>query len=384
VTLNNADYTTLEVSPVTSRADLKTFMKMPWRIYEHDPHWVPPLLGELEKVLDPKKHPFHQHAETALFLARRNGEVVGRISASVNHLSNEFHEAKVGNFGFFECINDVSVARALLDTAFEWNAQRGMTSLQGPMNFSTNEEFCSPGVLIEGFDKPPSVMMAHTPPYYVQLLEDCGFSKAKDLLCYWLEGDKPPERFVKGLARINKAQNAVLRPLNMKDLDADIARVKEIYNAAWERNWGFVPMTDAEFDHMAKSMKPIVNPELCKIAEIDGEPVAFALELPDFNRAFKHMNGRLLPFGWAKFLWYKRKIDACRVMTLGVKPEHRRKGLEVMLMANLFVAGAKAGYPRGECSWILEDNLPMRHALERINGYVYKRYRVYEKSIAAL
>jgi GNAT superfamily N-acetyltransferase len=377
-------YTQLEVSPVTSRADLKAFMKLPWAIYKNDPHWVPPLLGELEKVLDPKKHPFHQHAETALFLARRNGEVVGRIAASVNKLFNEFHEASVGNFGFFECIDDVSVARALLDTAFEWNAQRGMTSLQGPMNFSTNEEFCSPGVLIEGFDKPPAVLMAHTPPYYARLLEECGFSKAKDLLCYWLAGDEPPPRLVKGLARIKKTENVTVRSINMKDLDGEIDRIKEIYNSAWERNWGFVPMTEAEFDYMAKSVKPIVVPQLCEIAEINGEPVGFLLELPDYNQAFKQMDGRMLPFGWAKFLWYKRKINAVRVLTLGVKPEHRGKGIDALLMVSVFAEGIKLGLKQGECSWILEDNFPMRHAMERCGAYVYKRYRVYEKMIAAL
>jgi GNAT superfamily N-acetyltransferase len=359
-------------------------MRLPWRIYQDDPQWVPPLLGELEKVLNPKKHPFHKHAETALFLARRDGEVVGRISASVNHLYNEFHEARVGNFGFFECVDDVEVARALLETAFDWNAQRGMTVLQGPMNFSTNDEFTSPGILIDGFDRPPAIMMAHNPPYYQRLLEECGFSKAKDLLSYWMELHEPPARLVKGVSRIKAAQNVRIRPLNIKRLDAEIDRIKEIYNAAWERNWGFVPMTEAEFEHMAKSMKPIVNPDLCAIAEIDGEPVAFILQLPDLNRAFAHMNGRLLPFGWAKFLWHKRKIDTSRVLTLGVKPAHRHKGLDSMLIIHLCMEAQRTGYPRGECSWILEDNLPMRHALERLDGYAFKTYRVYEKLIAPI
>jgi hypothetical protein len=227
-------------------------------------------------------------------------------------------------------------------------------------------------------------MMTHTPNYYSRLLEDCGFTKSKDLLAYWLAGEEPPERLVKGVARIKKAQNVVVRSLNMKDLDGEIERIKEVYNAAWERNWGFVPMTEAEFDHMAKSMKPVINPHLCAIAEIDGEPVGFGLELPDLNRAFKHMNGRLLPFGWAKFLWYKRKIDSSRVLTMGVKPAHRHKGIDAMMQIYLFIEGNKAGFPKGECSWILEDNMPMRHGLERIGGYVYKTYRVYEKLIAPI
>ena len=374
---------TLEVVPVSSKADLKAFMKLPWRIYKHDPHWVPPLLGELEKVLDRNKHPFHKHADVAYFLARRDGEPVGRITASINHLSNEFHDEKVGNFGFFECIDDEAVARVLLQTAQEWLAQRGMTSVQGPMNFSTNEEFSSPGVLVDGFDTPPVIMMSHNPRYYGKLLDACGYTKVKDLLSYWVDGDEMPERLVKGVARIGKAQNVRMRTLNMKDLDNEITRIKAIYNSAWERNWGFVPMTEAEFDYMAASIKPVVEPKLVIIAEIEGEAVGFALQLRDLNRAFKHMNGRLFPFGWLKFLWYKRRIPSTRVLTLGVKPEHRKKGIDAMLIIQLHIEAGKLGCPRGECSWILEDNFAMRHGIERIGGYVYKTYRVYQKPIAA-
>ena len=370
----------LEVVPVSSKADLKAFMKLPWRIYKDDPQWVPPLLGELEKVLDRNKHPFHKHAEAVYFIARKNDEVVGRITASINHLSNEFHGEKVGNFGFFECIDDEEVARALLDTAYEWCIERGMTSVQGPMSFSTNEEFQSPGVLIDGFETPPVVMMSHGPRYYGRLIEAAGYTKAKDLLAYWVDGDEMPERLVKGVARIGRAQNVKMRTLNMKDLDNEVARIKEIYNSAWERNWGFVPMTEAEFDYMAEAMKPIIDPRLVILAEIDDEPVGFALQLRDLNRAFKHMNGKLLPFGWAKFLWYKRNIPTTRVLTLGVKPEHRKKGIDSMLIIQLHVEAGKLGCPRGECSWILEDNYMMRHGIERIGGYVYKTYRVYEKS----
>ena len=372
---------TLEVVPVTSRSDLKAFIGLPWRIYKNDPNWVPPLIAEMEKVLDRTKHPFHQHAESAYFIARKNGEVAGRITASINHLANEFHEEKVGNFGFFECIHDHRVARALLDTAYEWVRERGMTSIVGPMNFSTNDEFSSPGILVEGFDTPPVVLMSHNPPYYADLIELCGYTKSKDLLSYWCDMTEVSERLVKGIERLGRGQNVTLRTLDIKDLDAEVARIKEIYNSAWERNWGFVPMTDAEFDYMAKSIKPIINPRLCVIAEIDGEPVGFALQLPDYNVAFKHMNGRMLPFGWAKFLWHKRRIRHTRVITMGVKPAHRKKGIDSMLIVQLHVESAKFDMPRGECSWILEDNMPMRRGLERINGVVYKTYRVYERAI---
>ena len=381
----NVKYTTLEVVPVQSKADLDAFMKLPWAIpaYRQDPNWVPPLLGELKKVLDKKKHPFHQHAESAYFIARKNGEVVGRITAQINYLSNEFHDESVGHFGFFECIDDADVARALLDTAYEWVAARGMTTLVGPMNFSTNDEFSSPGVLIDGFETPPVIMMSHNPTYYARLLEESGFTKKKDLLAYWGDMTQVNQRLVKGIERIGRSQNVTLRTLNMKELDREIDRIKEIYNSAWERNWGFVPMTEAEFDYMAEAMKPIVNPRLCVIAELAGEPVGFALQLPDYNVAFKHMNGRLLPFGWAKFLWYKRKIRHTRVVTMGVKPEHRKRGIDSMLIVQLHIESSKFDMPRGECSWILEDNAPMRRGLERIDGKVYKTYRVFEKPIVA-
>jgi GNAT superfamily N-acetyltransferase len=357
-------------------------MKLPWRLYANDPQWVPPLLGELEKVLDKSKHPFHQHADSAYFIARKNGDVVGRITATINHLSNEFHDEKVGTFGFFECIDDSTVARALLDTAYEWVAERGMTKLTGPFSFSTNDEFTSPGVLVDGFDKPPVIMMTHTPPYYARLLEENGFVKAKDLLAFWLDMTQIDQRLLKGIERVSRGQNVTLRTLDMKHLDEEIGRIKEIYNAAWERNWGFVPMTEAEFDYMAEAMKPIVNPRMCIIAEIDGEPVGFALQLPDYNVAFKHMNGRLLPFGWAKFLWYKRAIRHTRVVTMGVKPDHRKKGIDSMLIIQMHLESKKFGMPRGEGSWVLEDNVAMIKGMGRLGAVVYKTYRVYEKPIA--
>lgn len=377
----NSAFTTLEVVPVQTKGDLKAFLKLPWRIYRDDPQWVPPIIAEVEKVLDRAKHPYHQHAESTYFIARRDDEVVGRITASINHLSNEFHGENVGTFGFFECIDDLDVARALLDTACEWVAARGVDKMQGPFNFSTNDEFSSPGILIDGFDTPPVVLMSHNPPYYGRLLEQTGWSKTKDLLSYWCDMTEGNARLLRGIERLSRGQNVTLRTLDMKDMDAEIARIKEIYNSAWERNWGFVPMTDAEFDHMAESVKPIINPRLCILAEIEGEPVGFALQLPDYNVAFKTMNGRLLPFGWAKFLWHKRRIKHTRVLTMGVKPAHRKKGIDSMLIVQLQIESAKFGMPRGECSWILEDNMPMRRGLERIGGVVYKTYRVFEKSI---
>jgi GNAT superfamily N-acetyltransferase len=226
-------------------------------------------------------------------------------------------------------------------------------------------------------------MMAHTPPYYAALLERAGYSKARDLLAYWLEGVAPPERLLNALDRVRQRSGFVIRPIELRRFDREVALVQEIYNAAWVRNWGFVPMTAAEIHHLARQLRPVVNPKLCVIAEIAGEPVGFALELPDFNQALRRINGRLLPFGLVKLLWYRRSIDAARVVTLGLKPAYRHQGLAAMLIAHLWQEGVRAGYPRGECSWILEDNWEMRRGLDRIGGVVYKTYRVYEKPLPA-
>jgi GNAT superfamily N-acetyltransferase len=371
----------VDVHPVHGRGDLAAFIKLPWEIYRNDPQWVPPLLYEVRKVLDRSRHPFHAHADVEYFLARRQGRVVGRIAAFVNHRFNEFHDLRAGHFGFFECTDDVEAARALLDMAREWCRQRGMEVLQGPFNFSTNDELYSPGVLVDGFHHPPVMLMAHTPPYYSRLLEDCGFVKARDLLSFWIEGEVPPERLLRGVAHMKARHNVVVRPLDLRRFKEEIGRIKEIYHSAWERNWGFVPMTDPEFDYLAKSLRPVVDPRFCALAEIEGEPVAFGLQLPDLNRAMKSMNGRLLPVGWLKFLLRRGRIDALRVLTLGVKPAHRHKGLDAMLILHLFTEGLKKGFRGAECSWILEDNLPMRRGLERIGARAYKTYRVYEKAL---
>ncbi|MGW8267078.1 MAG: N-acetyltransferase family protein [Longimicrobiales bacterium] len=371
----------VEVAPVSGHGDLHAFLRLPWRIYRGDPRWVPPLLSEVKKVLDRSRHPFHAHAEVEFYLARRHGEVVGRVAAIVNHRFNDFHGVRIGTFGFFECTEDVDAARALLRRAALWSQERGMTLLQGPFNLSTNDELFSPGVLLEGFEDPPVLMMGHTPRYYSRLLEACGFAKSKDLLSYRVEADAAPDRLLRGMSRIKGRQRVVLRSLNLRDLDGDIRRIEEIYHSAWERNWGFVPMTDAEFEYMARSLEPVIDPRFCAIAEIDEDPVGFALQLPDLNQAFKRMDGRLLPLGWLKFLWHRRRIDTARVLALGVKPEHRRRGIDTMLILHLFQEGLRAGYSRAECAWILEDNLPMRRGLERIGGRVHKVYRVFEKPI---
>jgi GNAT superfamily N-acetyltransferase len=367
---------------VSTNRDLRAFLRLPWTIYRDDPLWVPPLLSEVRRVLDRSRHPFHQHAEVEYFLAVRGDQVVGRVAASVNHRLNDFHRSKVGEFGFFECLDDSEGARTLLDASRRWCQERGMAVLRGPMSFSTNEEFCSPGVLVEGFQHPPVMMMAHTPAYYARLLEACGFRKAKDLVCYRMDRPDPPERLVRGAARVLSREKLVIRPLDMGDFQAEVGRIKGIYNSAWERNWGFVPMTEAEMDLMARSLRPVVDPRFCVLAEVEGMPAGFALQLPDLNRAFRHMGGRWLPLGWLKYLWHRRAIDSARVLTLGIRPEYRHKGLDALLILHLFRESRRAGFTSAECSWILEDNLVTRNAIERVGGYVYKVYRVYEKPVA--
>jgi GNAT superfamily N-acetyltransferase len=372
----------LQIRPVSSRRERDVFKRLPWRIYRDDPKWVPPLMMDVDKIVD-GKHPFHRHAQVALFLAWRGERAVGRIGAAVNRMHNDFTGDRLGFFGLFEVEDDAEAAAALLGTAETWLKDQGMDRVRGPMSFSTNEELCSPGILVEGFDTPPTIMMAHGRPYYRRLVEHAGYEKAKDLLAYWLADLNPPQRLVDGVARLRKAKGIVLRPMNMRDFAREVERIKEVYHSAWEHNWGFVPMTDAEFDHMAKSLKPVVNPNFVLIAEVGGEPVGFAIGLPDLNHALKHLkNGRLLPFGIFKLLWHQRKIQTARVLTLGIKPGYRRKGLDAWMYLELFRRGAADGYVASECSWILEDNWDMRRGLERMGAVVYKTYRVYEKPLA--
>jgi GNAT superfamily N-acetyltransferase len=371
----------VEVKPVEGRADLERFLRLPWRIYAADPHWVPPLLADVRAAVDPAKHPFHRHAEVDLFLARRGSLPVGRIAAVVNRAHNDFHDDSVGFLGLFESIDDQGVADALFEAAAAWLRERGMTSVQGPMNLSTNEEICSPGVLIDGWHRPPVIMMAHTPQYYARLFERSGFAKSKDLLSFWIEGHAPPTRLKRAYDRLTRDPAVRIRSLNMRRFRDEVALIQSIYNSAWERNWGFVPMTGEEIDHMAKQLKPVVNPKLCVIVEIDGEPAGFALGLPDFNMALRHVNGRLFPLGLVKLLWHRRRIDTARTITLGLLPGYRNRGLDAAMVTHIYIQGNAAGLWRSECSWILEDNWDMRRGLERMGAVADKTYRIYEKPL---
>jgi GNAT superfamily N-acetyltransferase len=374
--------TALRVREVPRGGSLTPFLDVAWKVNAADPMWVPPLRMAVGDALNRDKHPFHLHADVAYFIAERGGEAVGRIAAIVNHRHNEFHEDRVGFFGMFECVDDADAARLLVDTAAEWVRARGMDTLRGPMNLSTNEEVSSPGVLVEGFDTPPSITMSHNPPYYARLLEGCGLAGSKDLLAYWMASPEAPERLVRVVERTSKRDGVTLRPLRMKKLDDEVRIIQEVYNSAWSRNWGFVPMTAEEFAYLAKDLKSVVDPELCLIAEVKGEPVGFSIALPDLNHALKHLpDGRLFPFGLFKLLWHRRKIRSLRLITLGLKPEYHTSGMGAAMYLRTFQVGARKGFRTAEASWILDDNYLMRQALEKLDFVVYKRYRIFDRAL---
>lgn len=357
---------------------LGPFIDVARRVNARDPVWVQPLRRDVRTLLDRTKHPFHEHADVSYFLAERGGDAVGRIAAIVNHRYNEHHGERTGFFGFFETVHDPAVAGALLETVEGWLRERGMERVLGPMSFSTNEE-C--GLLVENFVDPPALMMPHNPPYYGGLVEGAGYGKAKDLVAYWIGSPEIPDRLEAGVDRLMERAGVILRSMDMDRFEAEVGIIEEVYNAAWESNWGFVPMTEAEFAFMARELEPVVDPDLCVIAEADGEPVGFSLALPDFNRALATIDGRLFPFGFVRVLWERRKIHTVRLITLGTVPGYRRRGVAAGMILRTYRQGVPKGYDRCEASWILEDNREMRQALDKMGARVYKTYRIYGKDL---
>lgn len=376
----------IQIVPVRSRRELKEFVAFPWKVYRGDPYWVPPLIADAMKLFDPAKHPFHRHAEVQCFLARRGGnegragEVVGRIAAIVNHAHNEFHGERTGFFGFFETMPDRRIPPYLLQTAADWLRERGQERMRGPASFSSNEEW---GLLIDGFDRPPMVMMTYNPPAYAGYFEEFGCAKAKDLVAYWRDAGEPlPERLARAQSGAEGSGPVTVRRIDMKRFADEVARVREIYNAAWEKNWGFVPMTREEIDHMAKELRPVVDPDFVLFAETEGRTIGFALALPDLNRALKAANGRLWPFGLARMLIESRRIRDLRVLTLGVIEAYRRRRIDALLYAELWKTAARRGMRGAELSWMLEDNLAIRVPMEKLGARVYKTYRLYDYPLA--
>ena len=365
--------------PVTDGRGLDRFIAYPYDHYRNDPLWVPQLRRDIRILLSPGKNPFWEHAEAQYWLARSDGRTVGRIGAIKNELHNQEHHDKVGFYGFFESINDQSVANALFNTAGSWLRAKGLDTMRGPMNPSTNDD-C--GLLIKNNDTPPSLMMPYNFAYYEALHDRYGFQKAKDLLAYEGGGaEAAPERVLRLGQRVMQRSGVTLRTLNMKRFDAEVELIKKLYNTAWEKNWGFVPLTDAEIDHLAKQLKPIVVPDLVIFAERGGDVVGLGVGLPDFNLALLHnRSGRLFP-GILKVLWYARKIFRARILLLGIVPELRGRGIDAVLYHRLWENSVKHGMPRGEAGWILEDNVSMNRAALALGFRVSKTYRVYDKAL---
>lgn len=370
---------------VESAGDLARFIELPYRLHRRDRTWVPPFKSEVRKLLDRRANPFFQHAEADYFLAEREGQVVGRIAAIHNRLHNEMHEDRVGFFGFFECVNDFTVAAPLLDAAATWLRIRGLDTIRGPMSFSVNDE-C--GLLVSGFDSPNTIMMPHNPPYYLPLLETAGFVKARDLIC--LQGGSheapvpAPERTVRAVELILKRYGLRIRMLNMKRFDAEVELVKRLYNLCWEKNWGFVPMTDAEIDHLAAAFRPVVIPELVPFVEReDGTPVAFGLALPDLNQALiTNRSGAMFPAALT-MLWKlrRKKITRARILLLGILPEWRGKGVDAALYHWIWTRAGERHIGWGEAGWLLEENLGIIQGLAKAGFTPYKTYRVLDRPL---
>lgn len=369
---------TLEVAPVAGGRDLRAFIDLPYRLFRDDPLWVPPLRRDIRTRLSPAKSPFFDHAEAQHFLARRDGRVVGRISAVHNRLHAQVHGDGAGFFGFFDCENDPATAAALFDAAGGWLSARGLTIMRGPTSLSTNDEV---GLLIDGFETPPAIMMPHNPPYYVSLVERSGFTKAKDLLAYQSTHHKLPERLLRATHLLAQRYGITTRSLDLRRFTEEVETVKRLYNAAWEQNWGFLPMTDREIEHLAKEFRPVVVPDLVPFAERKGEPIGFGLALPDLNVALRsNPSGRLFP-GILKILQAARKLSRVRVLLLGTTPEWRGRGVDALLYRHIWEKGTARGYYWAEAGWILEDNVAMSNGLLRMGFEVYKTYRLYDRPL---
>lgn len=377
---------TLQIERVQSDRQLRQFAAMPWRVYEGDANWVPWLYFERLDFFSKKKNPFFDHAEGDYFIARRNGETVGVIAALLNHRHNEFQQENVAHFGVFEVLDDKEAALALLETACDWARDRGVERILGPMNLSTNDE-C--GTLIEGFDRPPVVLMTYNPPYYVDFIEEAGFEKAMDLLA-WLRNlkllvEQMPQKMHRVIGRVKQRYGLEVRPVDMRHWDEEVARIKMIYNSAWERNWGFVPMTDAEIEHLAASLKVILDPALIFMVEHQGEAVGFSLTIPDVNQPLRRIHpgpsvlGSYLAAG--RLFLQRYNTDLVRVLALGVREEFRARGVDALLYYETAKAALERGYQWAEASWILETNDSMNRSIEMLGGEVYKKYRVYEKRL---
>jgi len=372
----------IQIVPVITRRELKQFIRLPWSVYANDPLWIPPLLFERRQHLS-KKNPYFAHADWRGWLAWRHNRSVGRISAQVDRLHLQIHQDATGFFGMLEAVDDPAVFQALLTTAENWLRAQGLRRILGPFSLSINDE-C--GLLVDGFDTPPAVMMGHAPPYYATRLEEQGYVKAKDLLAYRMVDDfvmSPAMQVV-----VRKAANRIhLRTLDRSQLEQDLVVLRDIFNDAWSQNWGSVPFTEAEFRHLGRDLARLLPDDFVQIAEIDGAPAAMGILMPNLNEIIRDLNGRLLPFGWLKLLWRLKRAypKSARVPLLGVRKRYQQSmlgaALAVLIIDGMRNAGKKRGIQEAELSWILEDNMKMRGLIEELGGTIYKRYRIYQKEL---
>jgi len=376
----------LSIQPVVTQRDLKRFVTFPWRIYRDDPNWVPPLIAGQMDRLTPGRNPFWEHAERALWLATESGQPVGTIAAIVDHAQNRALGQAIGSFGFFECVNDPAAARLLLDTAADWLTTRGMKVVCGPYNPGINDE---PGLLVEGYATRPALMEGHTPPYYTALVEAAGFHKQWETVA-WLTIIPPearrgedviPPKLLRTAQWAASRSQARLRPVDLSRWEAEVAVACKISNAALAHLPNNVPTPEAEFQHLAASFKPLVDPALAFFAEVNGEPVGFALTLPDLNEALQHVNGRMWPFGALKLWWHSRHLRRATFKILMIRPEFRGRGLESLLTTETARAIFARGFREVDMSLTGEDNENMQRMMAGLGMQVYRRYRVYERTI---
>ena len=369
------------VKKVKTPADKNQFIRLPWKIYSNFPSWVPPLISEREKFLNPRINPFLKESEVDFFLVvSGDQEPVGRIAFVINHAHNETYSERVGFFGMLETINDREVSDLLFNTVETWCRKNKLNRLLGPVSLSTNHE-C--GLLVDGFDTPPVIGIPYNPAYYVDLIANWGLSKTKDLISLRLDLIQIPEYLESSVIRLRKRKRFSIRPIRLTEFNKELEKMWDVYNSSWDANWGFVPMSREEFKYSANEMKSFIQPEFCFIAEVNGEPAGFSLTLPNINEVLKKMNGSIFPFGWARFLWGKSNIKLYRVVALGVKKKYRGLGIDAELYYEIYQNFLEKEIKWCDMSWVLEDNKEILKSLKRIGGTIYKRHRIYERNICS-
>jgi hypothetical protein len=369
----------VDIVTVSAESEFDDFVDFPWKIYASERNWVPPLKKAVRRLLNTQQHPFWAFSEQALFLARRGPETVGRIAGIIDHNYNGFHREDMGIWGFFECENDPDTARRLFSAVEEWTRDKGMTFLRGPLNPSTNYEV---GMLVEGFEYPPSIMMTYNPAYYVPLVESCGFAKEKDLLALLLEkNDRATARVERLSRRIRRKGNISIRTADKKQFDSQMAIIKDVYHSAWSRNWGFVPMTDDELGEMASELMRVMDPDLIFFLYYDDQPVGVCIILPDINPLLKRLNGKVGLLGFLKALWYKREIKGARGLAMGFKKSHQKLGLPLVAFDYLMQLWKTKKYEYVELGWNLEDNDDINKFELELGCRIYKKYRIFRKEL---